>query len=224
MNAGKRIAYVFALCLPWKLRRLMLVHFFKYDIHPSSRIGLSWIAPRRLIVGPNCRIGSLNVVKGLELLRLDESSIIGNLNWITGFPVDDPRHYSQVLNRKVELHLHRHSAITNRHLLDCTDQVSIGEFSIVAGFRSQLLTHSVDLASSTQACAPIQIGAYCFVGTHCTILGDSRLPDYSVLGAHSLLERRFNESYQLYGGVPARALKPLRRDLAFFGRQTGYVD
>lgn len=224
MNMGKKVLYLISLLLPWILRRLVLVYLFKYEIHPTSKIGFSWITPTRLILGPQSRIGNLNVAKGLELLVMDECAIIGNLNWITGFPLGDTRHYSNAQNRKVELHLHEHSAITNRHLLDCTDRVSIGAYATLAGFHSQLLTHSIDLQTNAQSCRPITIGAYCFIGTHCVILGGSALPDHCVLGAHSLLEKEFDEAYKLYGGVPARPLKGLEKSMAYFTRQTGYVD
>jgi hypothetical protein len=55
------------------------------------------------------------------------------------------------------------------------------------------------------------------------LLGGSVLPDYCVLGAKSLLNKAFAESYQLYGGVPAKPLQSLPRDYAYFQRTTGFV-
>jgi acetyltransferase-like isoleucine patch superfamily enzyme len=108
--------------------------------------------------------------------------------------------------------------------VDCTNRVSIGAFSVFAGFRSQILTHSVDLENSRQSSAPIVIGDYCFTGTDCVLLGGSVLPHHSVLGAKSLLNKEQTEPYSLYAGVPARAVKTLSPDLKFFSRKTGIID
>jgi acetyltransferase-like isoleucine patch superfamily enzyme len=119
--------------------------------------------------------------------------------------------------------LARHSAVTNRHMIDCTDRIRIGSFATIAGFASQLMTHSINLEKSRQEAHPITIGDYCFVGTNCVLLGGSSLPDYSVLGAKSLLNRSLTETYSLYGGVPAKSIKALPATHRYFQRQSGYV-
>jgi acetyltransferase-like isoleucine patch superfamily enzyme len=126
-------------------------------------------------------------------------------------------------DRHPELLLGEHAAITNRHLIDCTDRVAIGRFTTFAGFRSQILTHSIDLAACRQHARPVSIGEYCFVGTACTVLGGASLPDCSVLGANSLLNKAFSETHCLYGGVPARPLSKLDAGLAYLHRTTGFV-
>jgi len=45
-----------------------------------------------------------------------------------------------------------------------------------------------------------------------------------VLAAKSLLNKSFADEYWLYGGVPARALKPLPRGWKYFDRSVGMVD
>jgi acetyltransferase-like isoleucine patch superfamily enzyme len=152
-----------------------------------------------------------------------ESSSIGNLNWITGYPSDLPGHFEHQLERRPELVLGRDSAITNRHLVDCTASVRIGSFATFAGFASQLLTHSINLQTNRQEAYPITIGDYCFVGTNCVLLGGSALPDYCVLGAKSLLNRAQTDRYFLYGGVPARPIKALPETYPYFQRKTGFV-
>ena len=119
--------------------------------------------------------------------------------------------------------LSAHSAITNRHIVDCTERIRIGAFTTIAGFASQLLTHSINLENSRQEANPITIGDYCFIGTNCVLLGGSSLPDYSVLGAKSLLNRNCRDSYFLYGGVPAKPIKALPPTTRYFQRESGYV-
>ncbi len=117
-----------------------------------------------------------------------------------------------------------HSAITNQHLIDCTSEVSIGAFATFGGFRSQILTHSIDITASRESSAPVSIGSYAFVGTDCVLLGGSSLPDYSVLGAKSLLNKKYSDTFWLYAGIPARPVKQLATDLRYFTRATGYVE
>lgn len=36
--------------LPWKLRRWVLNKFFHYQIHPTAKIGFSYVYPKHLIM------------------------------------------------------------------------------------------------------------------------------------------------------------------------------
>src|SRR2546421_7504716 len=209
--------------LPWSLRRSFLEKQFGYQIHPSSRIGLSWINPTRLIMEENTRIDHLTLCKGLDLLHLKANSMIGRGNWITGFPLGPSRHFAEETDRRPQLIVGEHGAITHRHFIDCTNSVTIGKFSTLAGFQSQIMTHSIDIERNCQASLPVRIGNYSFVGTNCVLLGGSVLPDFSVLGAKSLLNKSFTDSYQLYGGVPAEPIKKLSPDSKYFHRSQGYV-
>jgi acetyltransferase-like isoleucine patch superfamily enzyme len=219
----KQILIFFSILLPWPMRRSLLEKQFGYSIHPSSHIGFCWIFPRRLILEENSRIGHLTVCKDIDLLHLGAHAIIGQLNWITGFPTGQSRHFAHQTDRRPELVIEAHAAITSRHLIDCTARVRIGKFATVGGFRSQLITHSIDLEAGRQSAEPIEIGEYCFVGTNCVMLGGSSLPHHSVLGAKSLLNKKWDEPYRLYGGVPAKPLKELSQEMGYFRRTEGFV-
>ena len=145
------------------------------------------------------------------------------MNWITGFPTGPGRHFAHQTDRRPELIVEAHAGISSRHLIDCTARVRIGAFATVGGFRSQILTHSIDLEAGRQAAEPIEIGEYCFVGTNCVLLGGSSLPHHSVLGAQSLLNKKLDEPYRLYGGVPAKPLKELSKEMEYFRRTEGFV-
>lgn len=212
------------LVLPWPLRRALLKLVLGYQLDRTSRMGFAFVAPRMLVLHPHASIGHLTVCKGVDLLELGDHATIGRANWITGSPSDNIAHYADETDRSPSLMLGRHAAITNRHLIDCTARVIIGDFTTFAGFRSQLLSHSIDLEQGRQRSAPVTIGKYCFVGTNCVVLGGSSLPDYSVLAAGSLLQRAFSDTHHLYGGVPAQTVKRLRSDLKYFSRTSGYVN
>ena len=209
--------------LPWAMRRSFLEKQFGYTLHPSSRIGLAWIFPERLIMEANTSIGHLTLCKNIALLHLHEHASIGRGNWITGFPQGPSPHFATETDRRPQLIVGEHAAITHRHLIDCTNSVTIGKFTTFAGFQSQILTHTIDLPQNRQVSAPVSIGDYCFVGTNCVLLGGSALPDFSVLGAKSLLNKAFTETHHLYGGVPARAVQALPPDYAYFRRSEGFV-
>ena len=208
---------------PWSIRRSILEKQLGYRIHPSCRIGFSWILPARLIMEEGSSIGHLTVCKNFDLLHMAPHSTIGRGNWITGFPLGPSQHFAEEKDRQPQLILGEHAAITHRHLIDCTSSVTIGRFTTFAGFQSQIVTHSIDIEKNRQASSPVRIGQYCFVGTNSIILGGSVLPDFCVLGAKSLLNKGFTETYQLYGGVPAEPIKKLSPDYAYFRRTTGFV-
>jgi acetyltransferase-like isoleucine patch superfamily enzyme len=154
---------------------------------------------------------------------MGEKSRIGNLNQITGFPQGDTSYFSADRERRPELILGCHAAVTERHIIDCTNSVRIGEFATLAGSASQILTHSLDLYRCRQESKAVVIGDYCFVGTGCILLSGSALPSYSVLGAGSLLTKEFSETHFLYAGSPAKPVKALPRDTGYFLRETGAV-
>jgi acetyltransferase-like isoleucine patch superfamily enzyme len=209
--------------LPWPLRRLALNSLFGYRIHRHSHIGLAWIFPKKLVMEAHSKIGHLTVCKEIDLLQLGAHASIGRLNWITGFPGGPSTHFAHQPGRTSSLIVEDHASITHRHLVDCTSTVSIGAFTTFAGFRSQILTHSIELANCRQSSEPISIGKYCFVGTDCVLLGGCALPDNSVLGAKSLLNKSYSDTYWLYAGTPAKPVKQLNPNLAFFSRRTGFV-
>jgi len=210
-------------CLPWRLRRLVLIWLWRYQIDSSAYIGRSWIFPERLIMGPGSRIGHLNVCKGLVLLQLEDSASVAHLNWMTAYPLSSGPHFANEIDRRPELIIGRHAAVTSRHLLDCTNRISVGGFATVAGFRSQLLTHSIDLHACRQVSAPIDIADYCFIGSAVVILPGSQMPYASVLGANSTYRGQFTEEHSLYSGVPARWCRRLPDDDQYFRRATGFV-
>ena len=214
----KKIINFLVVLFPWKVRRFILIRFYHYQIHPTARIGLSYIYPKHLIMEEGAYIGHLNVAIHLELILMEKDCTISQKNWITGFPLDNKTNFQDFPNRKPYLIMKKDSAITKQHLVDCTDTVTIGELTSVGGYGTQILSHSTSLQMNKQSCAPITIGHHCFVGTRSIILPGSILPNHSVLGAGAVLKKQFTEEYALYGGVPAKFIKKMDETYAFFSR------
>lgn len=211
------------LVLPWRARRALLVRLFGYEVHPTSRIGLAWVFPsQQLVLKEGASIGHLTVCRGLGRLEIGPHGRLGPLNWVTGYTGEGPEKlFEEVSGRRSDLVIEEHAGITRRHFIDCTDAVTIGRFTTVAGYRSVLLTHSIDITTGKQTCAPISIGEYCFIGTNSVVLGGAVLPSFCVLGAMSLLGKRLEEPYRLYAGVPARPVKILEPKSGYFTRSRG---
>lgn len=213
------IVQIAAIMLPWPIRRVVLRVLLGFDLAPSCRIGFSLVLAQRVALGARSRIGHLTFVRGLAQLQMDADAVVGNLNWITAY--DGSVHFAHQLRRDPSLFLGPAAAITNRHLIDCTDAIRIGEGAIVAGFRSQLLTHQVDMATALQISRPVTIGKCCFVGTGVMILPGSQLPDYCVVGAGSTLRGVMSGSFQIFSGVPAVPVANVDPNGCFFTRTKG---
>lgn len=204
--------------LPWRLKRWILNRFYKFDLHRNAYIGLSYIFPKHLTMAEGAFIGHLNVAIHLEEIQLGKNCTISRQNWITGFPLSNKTHFQDYPNRMPALIMDEDSAITKQHMIDCTDTVTIGSFTSIAGYGTQVLSHSTSLEKNRQSCARISIGHHCFVGTRSIILPGTILPDQSVLGAGGVLTKQFHESFALYGGVPARFIKKMDETYSFFHR------
>lgn len=215
---------ILLLFFPWKVRRFILIRFYHYQIHPTARIGLSYIYPKHLIMEEGAYIGHLNVAVHLDKMILRENVTIARNNWITGFPVAaNSKHFAHDKERKSELIIGKESAITKNHHIDCTNSIHIGDYVTLAGYNSQLLTHSIDVYKSRQDSYPITIGDYCFVSTRVIILGGATLPSYSLLAAGAVLTKSFEKEWVIYAGVPARPIKNIPNDAKYFHREQGFV-
>ena len=220
----KKILNILLMFTPWKIRRILLELCYGYKIHPTAHIGFSYVYPKYLEMGEGATINHLNVAIHLDKMVLGKNSSIGRQNWITGFPTNTAAlPFSHDLNRKSELIIGNNSAITQKHHIDCTNAVHIGNYVTVAGYHSQILTHSIDIHESRQDSHPITIGNYCFISTGVIILGGSTLPAYSVLAAGAVLTKSYDREWNIYGGVPAKEIKEINKEAKYFSRVGGYV-
>lgn len=212
------------LFLPWRIKRLILQKCFHYKIHPTAKIGISYIYPQYLEMKEGAHIGHLNIAIHLDKIIIGKNSTIGRKNWITGFSTKTTsKHFSHQLERKSELIMGNESAITKNHHIDCTNSIIIGNFVTIAGYYTQMLTHSIDLKENRQNSLPIIIEDYCFISTRCILLGGCKLPNHSTLAAGAVLNKNYSESWTLYAGVPAKPIKAIEKTEKYFTRQSGFV-
>lgn len=222
----RKIFLIIAMFLPKKVKPYYYNIIFGWKVDSKSSIGFSYLNVGFCDIGPGCRIGALTVINGLDFLVLDDHSRIGNLNWISSHRLLSSDECKNTDFKDVDkscLVLGTHSAITNRHYIDCSSLISVGAFTTVAGVRSVLLTHSIDVYRSVQDSKPIRIGKYCFVGTSNTILGGAVISDNIIIAAGSVVVGECLQSSSVYAGVPSKIVKVLDKDLAYFNRKIGVV-
>jgi len=219
-----KLLKLFICIAPMPLKRWLLQRYYGYCIHPTARIGWSWVFPGYLEMEAHSKIGHFNTAVHLDAIHLGEHVSIGRGNWITGFSSKgSSKHFQHQTDRKSMFAVGAHSAITKNHHIDCTSPIFIGKFVTIAGYQSQLLTHSINVYDNRQDSQSIYIGDYTFIGTNVVILGGSKLPAKSVLGAKALLNKSYEEEWMLYGGNPAKPIVPIQKDAKYFSRTKGYV-
>lgn len=211
--------------LPWEIRRILLIKLNGYKIHKTAKIGKSIIFPQHLEMAENSRIHNFVICKNIDRLILKEDSGIATMTYITGFNTKMKNYFKNVKDRRCELILGKSAGITSRHYIDCNGGVYIGDFTTVAGIRSQILTHSIDVYKNCQSTAPIFIGDFCFIGTGCILLPGTRLPSYSILGAGSVLTKSYSDDAMLYAGNPAKPIKKINKEnTLYFHRKKHIVE
>jgi acetyltransferase-like isoleucine patch superfamily enzyme len=221
---GPRLRFataVVAACGPAPLRRWMLRRLLGYDIAADAVVGHSVVAVDSLVMRSGASIGSLCLLRRCERVELGRGASIGFLVWVNG--VARSRGYFSGQTRDLALVLGDGAAITCLHVIDCCDRVDVGAFSTIAGFGSQILTHSIDIGAGRQVARPVRIGERVFVGTRATLLPGSVVPSRSVVAAGAVVTSRFSDELTLYAGTPAAARRSLDPDSGYFTRREGRV-
>ena len=220
-NILKKLLLAALTPFPSKLKILVYRQLFGFDVSADAQIGFSLIVCQNLIIGSGAIIGHMNVVRGNMTLRMKPKARIGQFNWITSGNTD-PRFF-QGLDRHSELVMGEESSITSRHVLDCTDRIEIGRLTTVAGYRSTIITHGIDYRTAKQSCQPIKIGDLCLFGSNVIVLMGVTVANRSVVGAGSVVANSTDKELGLWVGAPARRVRDLTGDEAYFTRRTGDV-
>lgn len=207
-------AYVFA-CAPMSLKRIIARYVYRWDIHPTAYIGPSVLTVRSVSMGPGASIGGRNMITNLNELRLGEGANIGSGNMIKGW-WDHP---TQTLpERNPSVYLAEHAQIASYHYIDCVDALELGRHAAIAGFRSTVLTHTIDLMRDTYVAGSVVLGEYAVAMSGCLLTAGTRIPARSVVAAGSVVSTKLTEELTFYRGNPAEAVRPLPERLKFFHR------
>lgn len=210
---------LFSLVLPKVMKPRFLGFTLGYDIHPTASIGMSIICADSVHIGPHVKIGHFNVLRSLSDVRMGEGAKIGRWNWITAAP--EFRAVSD-LKKPGRLDLAENAVVTSRHYLDCSGGIALGRFALVAGVRSTVFSHQIDVVSSRQTAAEVVIGDYCLVGSNAKILPGVNIAPNSQIAMGSVVNKSIEEPGYLWAGVPVSRKR--RTGGAWFERCEERVD
>ena len=190
--------------LPASRFKNWLLTMFGHEIGASVRIApVLAVRIDHAVIDDGATIGPLNIFRNLRLLSMGAGASIGSFNTVSTAPE------FQTVNDDVgTLIMCDGAIITNRHNVDCSGVVRMGEMSALGGQRTTVLSHEVDVSADVQTAGLVLIGERSLVSTNCLLLKGSVLPDYSLLIAKSSLTRSRKPDPQpgIYGGSPARFL------------------
>jgi acetyltransferase-like isoleucine patch superfamily enzyme len=203
--------------LPASLRRVVAVRVLGWEIDPTAYIGRSVILVDHVSMGPGATIGPRNVIRALDELRLEEGASIATRNWIVGIPRSVDL-FQASPNRRPSLILRRGAMVTDAHEIDCADRVEIGEYSALAGFRSQILTHSLNIVRDRFEAGAVEIGAHTGVMSGCILQSGTRVPSRCIVSAGSVVTTKLTKELTFYRGNPAEPVRSLPETLSFFKR------
>lgn len=154
----------------------------------------------------NVEIGYLNIFKGPFRMFLKKKAAIGNKNYIT-------RGTKGVTYGESVLELGELTKITTGHHIDMTKSIKFGEFSILAGIRSQLWTHGYYHADTgkdrIRIDGEINIGSNVYIGSSCIFNPGIKVSNAIHIGAGSVISKNLDKS----GMYVSQGLRFIENDL-----------
>ena len=209
-----------AVVLPGGLRRVVHTRLLGYELHPTATIGRSMVDVDQLVMGERARIGHLVLIRGCEEVRLGPGALIHMLVWINSVRAE--KGYFRDQPRRPALLMGAETLISALHFIDACDLVQLDDFSALAGVGSIVQTHAVDIDRMRQSSAPIRIGHHAMVASRAVLLPGAEVPDRSVVAAGAVVSRKL-EGHHVFAGVPAKAVRDLDPEAAFFVRDTSQI-
>ena len=213
----RRIVPVLMILLPQRAKHWVGRRFLGWDIHPTAYVGRSLIRVRHLTMAKYSSIGPFNVIRDLEHLRLDEGANIGSRNWIIGVPLESVI-YPNAKNRDPSLVMGKYTILTTGHEVDCADRVELKDYACVAGFRSAILTHSLNFVTDRFVTGSVVFQERGVLLSGCTMMTGTQVPARSIVSAGSIVSTKLTAEQTFYRGNPAEAVRSLPDNLKFYER------
>jgi len=213
----RNVVVVLLVVLPQRLKHVLARRVLGWDLHPTSYIGRSLVRVNKVTMGPGASIGPFNVLRDLEELRMDEGAQIGSRNWIIGVPLESVI-YPKNKNRQPSLLMGPYAMITTGHDIDCADRVELEDHAVIAGFRSAILTHSLNFVTDKFVTGPVVLHEYSVLLSGCTMMTSTNIPARSIVSAGSVVTTRLKAEQTMYRGNPAEAVRDLPDNLRFYER------
>ncbi|MGS0706917.1 acyltransferase [Acinetobacter sp. ANC 3781] len=100
-----------------------------------------------------------------------------------------------------------HNSVLLGKEINIDDEVLIGPNSVIVSGNHTYLNGSFRFGPSSSKPIFIQKGVW--IGANCTILAGSIIPCCSIIGAGSVVSKKFEQNSSLYAGNPAKLIKKL---------------
>lgn len=218
-TTGVRFAVsLLLIVLPQRLKHELARRVLRWDIDPTAYIGRSLLLVDHVFMGPGASIGHRNVFRGLDEVRLGATASIGTRNWVIGIPRAAAEMFPNSPNRRPSLVMGEGALLTDAHEIDCADRVELGDYASLAGFRSQVLTHSLNLVRDRFEAHPVTIGDRSAVMSGCILQSGTRVPERCIVSAGSVVNSKLAKPLTFYRGNPAEPVRELPATLGFFQR------
>jgi acetyltransferase-like isoleucine patch superfamily enzyme len=167
-------------CIPINFAKILLYRLiFRYRIAKKCKIGFSLLLCNKLELGAGAEIGNFNLIVRVRNMILSASAKIGHRNVIKNsltFQLDEG---SSIVNGNRfirdplvsdygNFYLGKKSRITSKHLFDLTDDIHIGDNTVIGGIGSRFWTHGFDIYRNGIR-ASITIKNNCYLGSSCLV-------------------------------------------------------
>ena len=219
---------VLAVFMPQRIKHGLYTKLLGWEIDPTAKIGVSLLHARHVRIadgvsinhfnvfkvagtfemGSHSMIGVFNLFHGCELIRFGHHAAMGHGNRISGPPLSK-QVFLTCPDRNPSFELGAYSLVIAFHRIECADKVTIGEFTVIGGGNSSILTHGIDVAENVMRVGTVEIGDFCYLGTRVLVQMDSCIPNRSVIAPCAVVHGELIGYEQLYGGVPARPIKSM---------------
>ena len=172
--------------------------------------------------------GYFNLVMGVNKMTIRKNSYIIKFNRFRFFNICEIAENVKIASSNVffgtpgnispfkeyeNLRIKQKSIITNKHIFDLSDQISIGEDVTFGGSGSQVWTHGFDL-HHTKKQSPIEIGDCCYIGSSSIILPGIKICNNVSIGTGTIVSKSIEESgFYVSSGLTRKSdLPDLKKD------------
>ncbi len=219
----KVINSIICLFIPTKLC-FFLLNLLGNKIHKTTVIGFSFIWIDYLELDKNTKIGHFNLIAVTEL-RLKEEAYIGHFNLIKGPLKVILNSYAAIgISNTIKrakmgivigdaaLKLGILTKITSNHFIDCCCNVTLGDYSILAGINSQIWTHGyvhdIKGAGRFRVDGKVTVGNNVYIGSMSVINPGVSISDSITIGSSSCVSKSLSKP----GLYVSQQLRFIKRD------------
>ncbi len=184
---------------------IRILRLLGHNVSNEAYIGFSWIQCEKLFLDKKASIGHFNLIridkiqigkegsirsynrlKGPFDLIMGEKAAIGNSNSIYRGPFP-------ITCGSAAFTLGKLTIVTSKHQIDCTKSISIGDFSTISGFGTQIWTHGFYHADHgpyrIRIDGEIIIGKNVSIGSRCLLNPGIQIVDAINVGGNACVSK-----------------------------------